>query len=357
MARIHNFAAGPGPLPDVVRQRLAERLAIPPDFTPSLLEVSHRGPQFTEVADALRAALRRALAVGDTHEVLLLAGGAQQQFALLPMNLAAGRPATYVDSGYWSQQAIAQARPVADVRVVASGAASGYTDLPVMGEVPADAAYLHYCGNETIHGLQFPAPPTAPGDVPLIADLSSEILSRPYPIADLGVAYACTQKNLGIAGLTVMAIRRDLLERSPAGLPSMLRYGDWAAAASMPNTPCGAAWLATLEMLRWLQEEGGVQVMATRNAAKAAALYACIDRHDCFVNRVAPAARSTMNVVFQLADPAREKALLAAAADAGLVGLEGHRAVGGLRVSVYNAVTMEAVQALVGFLDDVAARW
>jgi phosphoserine aminotransferase len=355
MARCYNFAAGPGPLPDAVRHRVADLLAVPPDFTPSLLEVSHRGPRFTEVADALYTGLRGALGIGDSHEILLMSGGAQLQFALLPMNLAAARPAAYVESGYWSRLAIEQARAVADVRVVASGAANGFTDLPAIGDVPEDAAYLHYCGNETIHGLQFAAPPASP--VPLVADLSSEILSRPYPFADLGVAYACAQKNLGIAGLTIVMIRRDLLERSPSVLPPMLNYRSWAAAGPMPNTPCGIAWLVTVEMLAWLQREGGVTVVAARNAAKAAALYACIDRHPCFVNRVAVAARSSMNVVFRLADQSRERDLLHEAAAAGLVGLEGHRAVGGIRVSLYNAVPMVAVETLVHFLDDFASHW
>jgi phosphoserine aminotransferase len=355
MGRIYNFAAGPGPLPDAVRARLAEQLAPSLDGTPSPLEVSHRGPQFAAVAEALHDGLRAALRLTDTHELLLMPGGAQFQFALLPMNLAAGRPVAYIESGYWSRMAMEQARAVADVRVVASGASTRFTDLPVLGEVPADAAYLHYCGNETIHGLQYAEPPQA--DVPLVADLSSEILSRPYPIERLGVAYACAQKNLGIAGLTVLVIRRDLLEGAPTGLPSMLDYRAWAASSSMQNTPCGAAWLAVVEMLAWLQREGGVEEMARRNAAKAAALYACLDRHECYLNPVAPRARSQMNAVFRLADQEREADFLRQAAAAGLVGLDGHRAVGGMRVSMYNAVPMTAVTTLIEFLDDYAARW
>jgi phosphoserine aminotransferase len=355
MGRIYNFAAGPGPLPDAVRERLAARLAPSADGTPSLVEVSHRGPQFGPVAEALHSDLRAALRLEDTHEVLLMPGGAQFQFALVPMNLAAGRPVAYIESGHWSRMAIEQARPVADVRVVASGATTRFTDLPVLGEVPANAAYLHYCGNETIHGLQYAAPPVA--DVPLVADLSSEMLSRPYPYGSLGVAYACAQKNLGIAGLTVVVIRRDLLEGAPTGLPSILDYRAWASSSSMQNTPCGAAWLALAEMLAWLQREGGVEEMARRNSAKAAALYACVDRHDCYVNPVAPSARSQMNAVFRLADQDREADFLRQAAAAGLVGLDGHRAVGGIRVSLYNAVSLTAVTTLIEFLDDYAARW
>jgi phosphoserine aminotransferase len=355
MERIHNFAAGPGPLPEAVRARLAEALGPAAHGAPSLLEVSHRGPQFLAVAERLHAALRALLGVDDTHEVLLLPGGAQWQFAMLPMNLAAGRPVAYIESGYWSRMAIEQARPVADVRVVASGAQERFTDLPRLGDVPPNAAYLHYCGNETIHGLQYAAPPTA--SVPLVADLSSEMLSRPYPFAALGVAYACAQKNLGIAGLTVVVMRRDLLEGAPTGLPSMFDYRAWAAAASMPNTPCGAAWLAMLYVLEWLEAEGGLDEMGRRSTAKAAALYACLDRHACYLNPVAPAARSQMNAVFRLADQAREPDFLRQAAAAGLVGLEGHRAVGGIRVSLYNAVSLAAVTTLIDFLDDYAQRW
>ncbi len=354
MTRIFNFSAGPAALPDAVRHRLASLFAVREDFAPSLLEVSHRGPRFLDCADRLRASLQRHLGLGDEHAVLLMPGGAQTQFALLPMNLAAGRPAAYVESGHWSALAIDQARPVADVRVVGSSRAAQFTTLPAITDVPADAAYLHYCSNETAHGVQFAAPPAA--EVPVIADLSSELLSRPFPFASLGGLYACTQKNLGIPGLTVVALRRDLVERSPSTLPGMLSYRAWLAADTMPNTPGTPAWIVAAEMLDWLDREGGPVVMAERNAAKAAALYACIDRHALYCSAVDRAARSQMNAVFRLADPAREDAFLAEAADAGLVGLEGHRAVGGIRVSLYNAITQEAVDTLVRFMDHFAAR-
>lgn len=351
---MHNFGAGPTGLPLAVRERLAEMWAVPPDFAPSLLEVSHRGARFLEVAARLRRGLRTLLGVGDSHELLLMSGGAQLQFALLPMNLASIGTAAYVESGHWSKTAIAQARAVSRVAIVGSEAAGGFTALPSIGALPADAAYLHYCGNETIHGVQFPAPPRS--DVPVIADLSSEIFSRPYPFAELGVVYASAQKNLGIPGLTVVAIRRDLLERSPATLPPILSYRSWADSESMPNTPVTAAWVVTMEMVEWIQREGGLPAMAARNAEKAAALYACLDRHAIYETPVAREARSSMNVVFRLADRSREPELLKAANAAGLLGLEGHRAVGGLRVSLYNAVSLESVRVLVAFLDEFARQ-
>jgi phosphoserine aminotransferase len=352
MPRIHNFAAGPASLPDPVRERLASLFAVPEDFAPSLLEISHRGPRFLDYAERLRSGLRRHLGIGDDHALLLMAGGSQLQFALLPLNLAVGRPAAYVESGHWSAMAIEQARPIAEVHVVGSGRASQFTEVPTISGVPVDAAFLHYCSNETVHGVQFASPPEA--EVPVIADLSSELFSRPFPFASLGGLYACTQKNLGIPGLTIVALQRELLERVPAALPGMLSYRAWLAADSMPNTPSTPAWIVAVEMLDWLEREGGGAAMATRNAAKAATLYACIDRHDLYRAPVARSARSQMNAVFRLADPSREATFLREAAEAGLVGLEGHRAVGGVRVSLYNAVTQDAVDTLVQFMDHFA---
>lgn len=355
MTQIHNFGAGPTGLPLAVRERLAESFQVPLDHSPSLLEVSHRGGRFLEVATRLRSGLRTLFGLGDSHELLLMSGGAQLQFALLPMNLAAEGSAAYLESGHWSKTAIAQARAVARVEVVGSGAENGFTTLPTFGAIPTDAAYLHYCGNETIHGVQFVSPPRSPArNVPVIADLSSEIFSRPYPFAELGVVYASAQKNLGIPGLTVVAIRRDLLDRVPKSLPPILSYRSWSEAESMPNTPVTAAWLVTMEMVEWIQREGGLSEMAARSKAKATLLYECLDRHACFQPPVAREARSSMNVVFRLEDRTREPAFLKAANEAGFLGLEGHRAVGGIRVSLYNPVELQSVQRLVAFLDEYA---
>lgn len=349
--RSHNFGAGPAGLPDPVRLRLHGMLELGPDGAPSLLEVSHRGPRFSEVAERLRTGLRGLLGLDDSYEVLLMPGGAQFQFALLPMNLASNAPAAYVESGYWSKLAIQQARAVAKVDVLATSATSGFTALPTVPATGAGFAYLHYCGNETIHGVQFPAPPRS--DAPVIADLSSEICSRPYAFTQLDAFYASAQKNLGIPGLTLLVLRRTLLERVPTSLPSILSYRAWSESGSLPNTPTTAAWIACLEVVRWIDEMGGLSAMAARNTAKAERLYACLDRHDAFETPVAREARSQMNVVFRLKDRARESAFLTAAAAAGFVGLEGHRAVGGIRASLYNAVSLESVDALVDFLE----RW
>lgn len=329
-------------------------LELGPDGEPSLLEVSHRGPRFAEVAERLQGGLRRLLGLDDSYETLLMPGGAQFQFALLPMNLAAQAPAAYVETGHWSKLAIQQARSIAHVDVLATSSASGFTTLPDIPAPRDGVAYLHYCGNETIHGVQFPAPPLS--SAPLIADLSSEICSRPYPFSRLAAFYASAQKNLGIPGLTLLVLRRDLLERVPVGLAPILSYRAWAESGSMPNTPTTAAWIACLEMIQWIEEMGGLAAMAARNAAKAERLYACLDRHDAFDAPVAREARSLMNVVFRLRDREREPAFLRAASAAGFVGLEGHRAVGGIRASLYNAVSLESVEALVDFLERWAAE-
>ncbi len=348
----HNFGAGPAALPDPVRLRLGRMLELGPNGEPSLLELSHRGPRFTDIAERLRSGLRGLLGLDDSYEILLMPGGAQLQFALIPMNLAAQAPAAYVESGYWSKLAVQQASAVARVRVLASSASTGFTTLPALGAPAAESAYLHYCGNETIHGVQFAAPPVC--DVPVIADLSSEICSRPYPFATLDAFYASAQKNLGIPGLTLLVMKRALLARVPASLPPILSFRAWSESGSLPNTPTTAAWIACLEVVQWIQEEGGLSAMAARNALKAERLYACLDRHDAFEAPVAHEARSQMNVVFRLKNRAREPEFLRAAAGAGFVGLEGHRAVGGIRASLYNAVTLESVEALVDFLDNWA---
>jgi phosphoserine aminotransferase len=329
-------------------------LDLGPDGAPSVLELSHRGPRFMDIATRLRSGLRELLGLSDAHEVLLMAGGAQQQFALLPMNLAAGGAAAYVESGYWSKLAIAQAQASCEARVLASSAAVAYASLPEVPATTAGAAYLHYCGNETIHGVQFEAPPVS--DTAVIADLSSEICSRPYPFAALDGFYASAQKNLGIPGLTLVVLKRTLLERVPKGVPSILSYRAWSEAGSMPNTPTTAAWIACLEVVEWIQAEGGLDAMATRNARKAERLYACLDRLDAFEVPVAHGSRSRMNVVFRLKDRSREAAFLKAATDAGFWGLDGHRAVGGMRASLYNAVSLESVDALVDFLERWAAN-
>lgn len=351
---IHNFSAGPAMLPVEVRERLSEALAPSGDGAPSIAEVSHRGPRFMAVAEELHQRLRDLAGIGDEHAVLLLHGGANCQFAQLPMNLAADRTAAFLISGHWGKKALAEAGRVAQTQVVGSSEESDFTDLPEIGRLPADCAYLHYTGNETIHGLQYAQPPQA--DVPLAADLSSEFLSRPYPYRELAIAYAGAQKNLGIAGLTVVFVRRDLLEHVPETLPRFLDYRSWAKGLSLYNTPASLAWFAALEMLRWIEAQGGLEAVAERNRRKAQTLYHAIDTSDFWHNPVAARARSVMNVPFWPADESLVMLFVEQAEAAGLQGLKGHRALGGLRASLYNAQTLEAVETLVEFMREFERR-
>ena len=341
-------------LPLEVRERLAEALTPSTDASPSIAEVSHRGPRFMAVAEELHQRLRDLTGIGEEHAVLLLHGGANAQFAQLPLNLAADRTAAFLISGHWGRKALAEAERITRTQVVGSSEESAFTDLPEMGHLPSDCAYLHYTGNETIHGLQYEQPPRVA--VPLAADLSSEFLSRPYSYRDIAVAYAGAQKNLGIAGLTVVLVRHDLLGRVPDTLPKFLDYRTWAKDLSLYNTPASLAWFAALEMLRWIERQGGLEAVAQRNRQKADALYRAIDASDFWSNPVAEAARSVMNVPFWPADEALVMPFVEQAEAAGLQGLKGHRALGGLRASLYNAQTLDAVETLVDFMLEFERR-
>lgn len=358
---IFNFSAGPSALPAPVRAALSE--ALKPSSDPSVAEISHRGARFGQVAEALENSLRHLTGVGESHHILLLHGGANLQFAQIPMNfagaVAGGRVAGYLITGHWGQKALQEAQRVGPACAIASAEAGGFTDtVDEAGQAnQGDAlAYLHYTGNETIHGVQYVSPPDS--DLPRIADLSSEFLSRPYPYQDLALAYAGAQKNLGIAGLTVVVLSKAWMERmgpeAPSGLPAFLDYRQWIRQGSMFNTPCTLAWFAALEMCRWIEGEGGLGEIAARNAAKAAALYAQIDGSDFYHNPVQPRARSVMNVPFWLSDDneAVTREFVAQAEANGLLGLKGHRAVGGLRASLYNAIEIDAVNVLVDFMKE-----
>ncbi|MEE4295679.1 MAG: 3-phosphoserine/phosphohydroxythreonine transaminase [Wenzhouxiangella sp.] len=353
--RIHNFSAGPAVLPVPVRERLLEALRLDPYGQPSVAEISHRGKKFLAIAEELEQRLRGLMDVGDDHAVLLLQGGANLQFAMLPMNFAHDRTAAYLISGHWGKKALAEADRVTTTMVVGSSESQGFANVPEIGDLPDDCAYLHFTGNETIHGVQFQTPPAVA--VPLAADVSSEFLSRPYPFGDLGFAYAGAQKNLGIAGVTVVLIRRDLLGRIPDDLPRYLDYRTWIDSESMYNTPATLPWFVALETLRWIEENGGLEGMASRNQAKAAALYAAIDESDFYSNPVAPEVRSVMNVPFWTADESLVAGFVEQAEQAGLQGLKGHRALGGLRASLYNALSLESVDALINFMQDFERRY
>jgi phosphoserine aminotransferase len=276
------------------------------------------------------------------------------------MNIAAGAGASadYVLTGHWSEKAAKEAGAVCSVRIAASAADGGYRDVPPAQDWQLDpgAAYLHLCPNETIHGVAMHALPDA-GAVPVVADMSSTLLSRPLDIARYGIVYACAQKNIGPSGLVVLIIRKDLLERAPSSLPDILRYDRHAANGSMLNTPPTFAWYLAGLVFQWLHEQGGLEAMERLNQAKAQALYAAIDGSGGFYrNQVAPAARSWMNVPFQLHDEALDGEFLKQSEAAGLLALKGHRAVGGMRASLYNATPMAGVQALTGFMAEFARR-
>ena len=351
MARPHNFSPGPAALPEeVLRQAQAELL----DYRGgglSVLEMSHRSPEFLEIAAASEADLRSLLQVPENYRLFFLHGGATLQFAAVPLNLLrGGKAADYVETGAWSAKAIWEARKYCEVNLAASSADTGYDRIPPFDSwrLGEQAAYLHICANETIGGVQFHDFPDL--DIPLVADMSSELLSRPIDVSRFALIYAGAQKNLGPAGLTVAIVRDDLLGHARADAPSLLDYQICAQFESMYNTPPVFAWYLAGLVFRWLRERGGLQAMARVNAAKAAKLYARIDASDFYHSPVPAENRSLMNVPFTLADPALDGAFLRDAKERGLLNLKGHRSVGGMRASLYNAVPEAAVDALTAFM-------
>ena len=316
------------------------------------MEMSHRGKVFLEVAQQAEADLRELLSIPDTYKVLFLQGGATGQFAAVPLNLAAaGSTADYVNTGSWSKKAIAEAKRYCAVNVVADAAAGNYTSIPDQDgwQRTPEAAYLHYTPNETIGGVEFPYVP-ASGDAPLVADMSSTILSRPIDVSRFGVIYAGAQKNIGPAGIVVVIVREDLLERARADVPSVFNWKAMAADGSMLNTPATFSWYVAGVVFQWIKRNGGLQAMEVANRAKSEKLYAAIDSSGFYRNPVAVECRSWMNVPFTLPDDALDKPFLAGAEEAGLVALKGHRSVGGMRASIYNAMPMAGVDALIDYM-------
>lgn len=357
--RVYNFAAGPAALPLEVLEQAREELTDWQGSGMSVMEVSHRSKAFLAVAEEAEALLRSLLGVPSGYKVLFLQGGATGQFAAIAMNLTApGAAADYINTGAWSKKAIAEAKRLqVKVNVAADEAASGYTTVPAEGalELTPAAAYVHYTPNETIGGVEFPYVPRT-GTVPLIADMSSTILSRPIDVARFGLIYAGAQKNIGPSGLCVVIVREDLLGRARPGTPSVWDYQAMAAEGSMLNTPPTFGWYIAGLVLKWVQARGGLEAMGTRNRAKAELLYRTIDDSGFYRNPVAKTCRSWMNVPFTLARPELDQTFLAEARAAGLACLEGHRSVGGMRASIYNAMPLEGVQALAAFMQDFARR-
>ena len=360
MSRTWNFAAGPAAIPEpVLRQAQAELLEWR-DARASVMEISHRGRAFTALAAEIEADLRALAGIPAHYRILFLQGGATLQFALLAMNLA--RPdqhADYVLTGHWSEKAAREARPYVDVRIAADARESGYTALPSRADwrLHSDAAYVHYTPKETIHGIEFHDVSEVDA-VPLVADFSSSILSEPLPVPRFGMIYAGAQKNIGPAGLTLVIVREDLLQRAEKRpMAGILRYAEHAAHESMLNTPNTFGWYLAGLTFKWIALQGGLAAIGERNARKADSLYDAIDGSGGFyTNPVQAAARSRMNVPFFLHDPALEPAFLRESEQAGLLALKGHRALGGLRASLYNAMPQEGVDALVAFMRDFQQR-
>ena len=356
--RVYNFSAGPAALPLPVLEQARDELL---DWQGglSVMEISHRSKPFVAVAERAEADLRELLAVPDDYRVLFMQGGATAQFAAVPLNLATDRAtADYLNTGHWSARAIREARGFVTVGDAGDEAASGYTTVPEVASlrITPGAAYLHYTPNETIGGVEFPYVPDA-GTAPLVADMSSTILSRPIEVTRFGLIYAGAQKNIGPSGITVVIVRDDLLGRARAGTPSVLDYRAVAEAGSMLNTPPTFGWYMAGLVFQWLKREGGLVEIARRNEAKARMLYGAIDGSGFYANPVAKNCRSWMNVPFRLANPELDKTFLAEAEAAGLAHLAGHRAAGGMRASLYNAMPIEGVAALVEFMRDFERRY
>ena len=350
--RVWNFSAGPAAIPEPVLQRAQQELLDWHGRGMSIMEMSHRGADFGAVMTKTESDLRALLAIPANYRVLFLQGGALGQNAAVPLNLLPPHGvADYVDTGHWSQKSIAEARKYGEVNVAASSADAQYTFVPPQSgwRLSRDASYVHVTTNETIGGVEYGWVPDT-GDVALVADASSHILSRPLDVAKFGVIYAGAQKNAGAAGLTLVIVRDDLLGRARRECPSVLDYGVQAGAGSMFNTPSTfAIYLAGLTF-EWLIAQGGLAAIERANVAKASALYAQIDASGFYRNPVRPADRSRMNVPFFLHDERLNEPFLAGAAARGLTQLKGHRAVGGMRASIYNAMPIEGVQALVDWM-------
>jgi len=356
--RVFNFAAGPATLPLEVLEQARSELTDWRGSGMSVMEVSHRSKAFQAVAADLESTLRNLLAVPSGYKVIFLQGGATAQFAGIPLNLAqAESTVDYLNTGAWSKKAIGEAKRYAKVNIAADESASGYNTVPAPGslKLTPGAAYVHYTPNETIGGVEFGYVPQVQA-APLVADFSSTFLSRPIDVSRFGLIYAGAQKNVGPAGLCIVVVREDLLGKARPGTPQVMDYKAMADDGSMLNTPPTFAWYLAGLVLKWIQSKGGLTGMEKLNRAKAEALYSAIDASGFYRNPVAKDCRSWMNVPFTLARAELDKAFLSEAQAAGLTNLEGHRSVGGMRASIYNAMPLEGVQALIGFMQEFQRR-
>lgn len=358
MTRVYNFSAGPATLPLEVLQQAQEELLDWQDFGMSVMEISHRSKPFMEVAAQAEADFRELLAVPENYKILFLQGGARSQFSMVPMNLLGNKhSADYLDTGIWSAHAIKEAKRYCAVNVVASSEKLGYISIPPRHtwRINPESAYFHFVDNETVNGVEFQDIPDV--SLPLVSDMSSNILSRPFDVSRYALFYAGAQKNIGPAGLTIVVVREDLLGRATYFTPSMFNYQLHAKENSMYNTPPTFAWYLAGLTFKWLKKQGGIAVMAEKNQRKAAKLYSFIDQSDFYFNPVNLDCRSRMNVIFCLKDESLNDTFLKESTECGLSNLKGHKLVGAMRASLYNALPEEAVDALINFMKDFSHRW
>ena len=357
MTRVFNFSAGPAVLPEPVLRKAAEEMLDWHGSGMSVMEMSHRGKEFISIHAEAEALLRELLAIPASYKVLFVQGGAIGENAIVPMNLLRGKTgADYVNTGEWSKKSIKEAKKYCNVNVAASSEANGFTSIPPRGEWKLDpnAAYVHICSNETIGGVEYHWTPDV-GDVPLVADMSSNILSQPIDVSKYGLIYGGAQKNIGPAGLTIVIVREDLLGKALAITPSAFDYAQQAANDSMLNTPpTYGIYIAGL-VFNWIKAQGGLAAMEEHNRTKAALLYDYLDATPFYSNPVAKVDRSLMNVPFKLKDAALDDAFLKGAQARGMLQLKGHRSVGGMRASIYNAMPIEGVRALVAYMKEFEA--
>jgi phosphoserine aminotransferase len=353
MARVHNFNAGPAAMPLAVLEKAQSELLDLDGSGMSVMELSHRSKEFQSVIDGAESGIRRLLGVSKDYDVLFLQGGASLQFAMIPMNLRRpGRSADYVDTGSWASKAIKEAMLTGATKVLWSGKTDKYTKIPKAGDlkISPDAEYVHICSNETIGGIRWTRFPET--SVPLVADMSSEIFSRPIDVNRFGLIYAGTQKNLGPSGLAVVIIRKDLAERASENVPIFMRYSTHIESGSLYNTPNTWAVYMVKLVCEWVESNGGVAAFKKMSEEKASKLYDLIDGSNFWNSPVEKENRSVMNVVWRLSSEELEAEFIKQAKEAGFIGLKGHRSVGGIRASIYNAVSMESVEALVSFMKE-----
>ena len=358
MSRAYNFCAGPAALPQAVLEQAQQEMLDYRGLGLSIMEMSHRDNVFVEIAEQAEKDLRDLMGISDDYAVLFLQGGASSQFAMVPMNLLGeGQTADYINTGQWSKKAIKEAGRYGKINVAASSEDTNFSTVPPQDSwnLSDNPAYVHYCPNETIGGLEYSFVP-AVGDTPLVTDMSSTILSRPVDVNQYGLIYAGAQKNIGPAGLTLVIVRKDLLGKASSSVPAMLNYQIHADNGSMYNTPPTYAWYLSGLVFSWLKKQGGVGNMGEINQRKAEKLYGFIDNSGLYSNPVEVISRSRMNVPFVLADDRLDKPFLDQAQAAGLLNLKGHRSVGGMRASIYNAVPEAAVDALIAFMAEFEKR-